>query len=71
MAKPSESPHEAYYYYYKQNELHGVRYKDWKLYYPHSYRTLNGRIGNNDGTPVNYDQDTLSSIELYLSLIHI
>ena len=62
----SESPHEAYYYYYKQNELHGVRYKDWKLYYPHSYRTLNGRIGNTDGTPVNYDQDTLRSIELYL-----
>ncbi len=63
--KTTKSPQEAYYYYYKHNELHGVRYKDWKLYFPHSYRTLNGRTGNTDGTPVNYDQDTLRTIELY------
>jgi len=66
--KTTKSPQEAYYYYYKHNELHGVRYKDWKLYFPHSYRTLNGRTGNTDGTPVNYDQDTLRTIGYYLSL---
>ena len=55
----------AYYYYYKHNELHGVRYKDWKLYFPHSYRTLQGRSGKDDGTPVDYSQDTLRAIELY------
>jgi len=65
QGKTTETPHEAYYYYYKQNELHGVRYKDWKLYFPHSFRTLNGRTGKTDGTPVNYDQDTLRTIELY------
>jgi len=41
QGKTTETPHEAYYYYYKHNELHGVRYKDWKLYFPHSFRTLN------------------------------
>ena len=61
----AKSPHEAYFYYYKKNELHGVRYGDWKLYFPHSYRTLNGRDGGEGGLPVAYDQNTVSEIELY------
>jgi arylsulfatase len=65
QGETDEAAHAAYYYYYKRNELHGVRYKDWKLYFPHSYRTLQGRSGKDDGTPVDYSQDTLKSIELY------
>ena len=42
-----------------------MRYKAWKLYFPHSYRTLQGRSGKDDGTPVDYSQDTLRAIELY------
>lgn len=60
-----QSPHEAYYFYYKVNELHGVRYGKWKLYFPHSYRSLNGRPGGKDGLPVAYDNNTIDQVELY------
>ncbi|MBL6693187.1 MAG: sulfatase-like hydrolase/transferase, partial [Flavobacteriaceae bacterium] len=60
-----QSPQEAYFFYYKSNELHGVKYKDWKLYFPHSYRTLNGREGGKDGYPVKYEMNTIEKIELY------
>ena len=59
------SPHIAYYFYYHVNELHGVRYKDWKLYFPHRYRTLNGRPGGQDGLPEPYDYNELEEIALY------
>jgi len=60
-----ESPHEAYFFYYRKNDLHGVRYKNWKLYFPHDYRSLNGRIGGKNGHPVKYDINTIKEIELY------
>jgi arylsulfatase len=61
----TESPQEAYYFYYRVNELHGVRYKNWKLYFPHTYRSLNGREGGKDGFPVNYEQLQFKEIALY------
>ena len=60
-----QSPQQAYFFYYKTNELHGVRYQNWKLYYPHSYRSLNGRSGGSNGQPVDYEQLALNEIELY------
>ena len=61
-----KSPHEAYYFYYKKNEMHGVRYKNWKLYFPHTYRSLNGRMGGMDGHKIEYDYDNkVEKIELY------
>lgn len=60
-----ESPHEAYFFYYHVNELHGVRYKNWKMYFPHRYRTLNGRPGGKNGIPVHYEYNTINQIELY------
>lgn len=60
-----QSPQEAYYFYYHVNELHGIRYGNWKMYYPHKYRTLNGRKGGTGGLPVDYDYNTIESIELY------
>ncbi|MEK9604089.1 MAG: sulfatase [Flavobacteriaceae bacterium] len=63
--KTEQSPHQALFYYYKSNELHGVRYKDWKLYFPHTYRTLNGRPGGQDGYPVKYEMNAVEQIELY------
>jgi arylsulfatase A-like enzyme len=60
-----QSPHQAYFFYYKVNELHGVRYGKWKLYFPHSYRSLNGREGGKGGLPVAYDNNTIDHIELY------
>ncbi len=60
-----QSPQPAYYFYYKTNELHAIRYCDWKLYFPHNYRSLNGRPGGTGGLPVDYDQNALETMELY------
>ncbi|MEP0131701.1 MAG: sulfatase [Eudoraea sp.] len=60
-----ESPQEAYYFYYRVNELHGVRYGKWKLYFPHNYRTMKGQKPGKDGLPGNYVYLDLKEIELY------
>ncbi len=56
---------EAYFHYYKTNELHAVTYDKWKLYFPHTYRSLNGRDGGKGGQPVPYEQLSVNEIELY------
>jgi len=61
----NSSPQEAYFFYYKVNELHAVRSGDWKLYFPHVYRSLNGRPGGEGGLPGRYDQNKLEEMELY------
>ena len=63
--KSNQSPHKAYYFYYHVNELHGIRYGKWKMYFPHKYRTLNGRKGGENGLPVEYEYNTMNTIELY------
>ncbi len=60
----AENPHEAYWVYYKNNELQAVIREDWKLVLPHTYRTLSGREGGADGLPVSYD-NVKSGTELY------
>ena len=62
----ANNPHESYYFYYHQNELQGILSGDgrWKLYLPHTYRSLNGREGRNDGLPIPYDQNQMGQ-ELY------
>lgn len=59
------SPQEAYFFYYGDNELQGVRYGPWKLYYPHSYPSLNGREGGMDGAYGNYEQLQIEMVTLY------
>lgn len=49
----AKNPHEAYYFYYGQNELQAVRSGNWKLFFPHTSRTLNGPPGK-DGKPGRY-----------------
>ena len=61
----SESPQEAYFFYYRVNELFGVRYGKWKLYFPHRYRTMVGGTLGGDGLPGNYTMVDLKEIELY------
>ncbi|WP_235296204.1 sulfatase family protein [Portibacter marinus] len=61
----NESPHEAFYYYYKTNELHAIRYGDWKMVFPHRYRTMFGQKPGRDGLPGNYAQVDLEKPELY------
>ncbi len=61
-----QNPHDAYFFYYRQNELQAVLSGDgrWKLYFPHTYRTLNGREGGTGGMPVKYEYNEME-MELY------
>ena len=58
----ARSPQEAYYFYWG-NELQAVRMGNWKLHFPHSYRTLGGRSGGTGGRPAPYEE---ARIELAL-----
>ena len=58
------NPHTAYYFYYKTNELHAVLSGKWKMYFPHAYRTMNGRPGGTGGIPASYQQ-AKTGLELY------
>lgn len=60
-----ESPQEAYFFYYRVNELFGVRYGKWKLYFPHTYRTMKGQEPGKDGKPGDYRMVKMEEIELY------
>ena len=48
------TPHQ-YYCYYWGKHLQCIRSGDWKLHFPHSYRSLAGEAGNN-GSPGDYIQ---------------
>lgn len=61
----TKSPQEAYFFYSGVNELQGVRYGRWKLYFPHTYRTMDGQVPGKDGTPGEYRYITLKEIALY------
>ncbi len=63
--KGAKNPHEAYYFYYADNELQGVTSGHWKLILPHTYRTLDGKPGGSDGLPAQYVQRKLTQPELY------
>jgi arylsulfatase A-like enzyme len=56
------SPHDAYFFYWG-NELQAVRMGNWKLHFPHGYRTLAGKPGGTGGKPAPYQQ---AQIELSL-----
>ncbi len=56
---------EAYFFYYRVNELFGVRYGKWKLYFPHRYRTMDGQEPGKDGQPGEYHMIDMEEIELY------
>lgn len=63
----AKNPHSSYWVYYEVNQLQSVMTGDgrWKLQLPHTYRTLAGRQGRNDGTPIPYQQRKLEKAELY------
>ena len=61
----ARSPHEAYYFYYNDNELWSVMRGRWKLQLPHGYNTLGGQPGGRDGRPAAYKQRKIEKPELY------
>lgn len=60
-----EAVQEAYFFYYRVNEMFGVRYGKWKLYFPHRYRTMDGQEPGKDGQPGEYRMIDMEEIELY------
>jgi arylsulfatase A len=61
----AKNPHEAYFFYYANNELQAVRSGRWKLVLPHTYRTLEGHPGGHNGIPAQYAQIKITAAELY------
>ncbi len=57
----ARTPHDVYYFYWG-NELQAIRAGDWKLHFPHQYRSLTGEPGR-DGLPAGY---TTATTELAL-----
>jgi arylsulfatase len=60
----AKNPHEGYYHYYAQNELQAVRSGPWKLFFPHSARSMAGQTPGKDGIPGHYKPLAVQS-ELY------
>ena len=58
----AKSPHAAYYFYWGR-ELHAVRSGQWKLHFPHSYRSLK-QGGGSGGQPGAYVEKT-TGLALY------
>ena len=63
-AEKAANPREQFYYYYGGN-LIGVRKGDWKLVYPHNYRSYKGVEPGKDGFPGKYGRGTVTEMELY------
>lgn len=61
----SEGPQKAYFFYYNDNQLYAVRYKNWKMYFPHKFPSLNGKPGGKNGLPARYETNTITKTELY------
>lgn len=49
----AKSPHDAFYFYWGR-ELQAVRSGNWKLHFPHKYRTLAGKAAGKDGKGAAY-----------------
>ena len=51
----ARSPHQAYFFYNRHNELQALRSGRWKLHLPHMYWTLGGREPGSGGSSARYD----------------
>ncbi|MCA9216066.1 MAG: sulfatase, partial [Planctomycetales bacterium] len=60
----AKSPYENFYHYYANNQLQAVRDRQWKLHFPHQYRTMAGKPGGTNGIPNDYEQRK-TGLELY------
>ena len=59
------SPQEAYYFYYRQNDLEAMRMGKWKLHFPHGYRSMVDNPVGSGGKPGKYDYSVKTGLELY------
>ena len=56
--------HDAYYFYMNKNQLEAVMTQQWKLVLPHSFNSLNGKPGGQDGALAIYEKISVD-LELY------
>lgn len=52
------SPHTHFACYYGGGQLQAIRDRQYKLVFPHKYRSMNGRPGGKDGKPNSYQQNS-------------
>jgi len=65
FGKPdAKSPHDNFYLYYSGGQLQGVRDRQWKLFFRHRYRTMEGKPGGTNGKPNPYNHK-FTGVELY------
>ncbi len=64
-AARSLAPDHAYFYWYGVNELQAMRAGQWKLHFPHGYRSLAGAAPGRGGQPAAYDYSPRTGLELY------
>ena len=60
----ARSPHDAFYCYYGNGQLQAVRDRQWKLHFPHTFRTMAGKPGGTGGIPTKYSQGSIG-LELF------
>lgn len=58
------TPRKTFLYYYADNQLEAVRKDEWKLVFPHSYRSYEDVEPGNDGWPGKYSKGSCG-LELY------
>jgi arylsulfatase A len=65
--KEAKNPHEHYFFYYAQNELHAVTTADgeWKLQFPHSYSSMEQGLPGKDGLSGKPQNAKVTEAELY------
>ncbi len=61
----AKSPQKAYYFYYKKNDLEAIRWGEWKLHFPHGYRSMVDNPVGSGGVPGKYDYSVKTDLELY------
>ena len=62
--KTAANPRNNFYYYYGGN-LIAVRKNNWKLVFPHTYRSYKGMEPGKDGFPGPYGKGKITELELY------
>ncbi len=61
----SQSPQEAYFFWYGISELQAMRSGSWKLHFPHRFRSMDGQEPGGGGLPGKYDYTRETGLELY------
>src|SRR5690606_18311312 len=58
-------PRTEFYYYYNRNDLEAVRKGDWKLVFPHNYRSYENVLPKKDGYGGPYNKGEAKELALY------